>query len=317
MKFLIPQGIGDSVWAFHKIQDVAKKHGADRIDVLINCADSENEAERRALKFVRRFRFVDSAEMCKFRIFKGFAPDGRACYTADGETEIESHGKVFVLMPNGPLERGVRLENWLPEYDINWRVAEEYQFFGTDFEVADRFEKPYAVFYMGSLMGNTLDGHNRGEIWKPEDWSNLGDWLYRTYGLDIVLVGASYDMSYFSKKLAPLIAGNPWWHNIIGQCETSQTFAVCKRAKLVMSYQSGIGIMSHYLGVPVGIWWRADGDSMSPHHYFTLDERMANGWAVPDRLDQHLPLIYGRHDLEYIKAEIIRRKWLPRVDKVL
>lgn len=50
MKFLLPSGIGDSVWGLHKIQSVSKKIGDGRIDIYLSGGNSVIES--RALDFV-------------------------------------------------------------------------------------------------------------------------------------------------------------------------------------------------------------------------------------------------------------------------
>lgn len=65
------------------------------------------------------------------------------------------------------------------------------------------------------------------------------------------------------------------------------------------------------MGVPTGIFWRAAGDSIRDDAYLSFDEAMASAWANPQHIEQgkHLPLIYGRHGVDYIKQQIIERNW--------
>ncbi|MGH7175312.1 MAG: glycosyltransferase family 9 protein, partial [Minisyncoccia bacterium] len=168
--------------------------------------------------------------------------------------------------------------------------------------------RPYAVFFCSSYGGNGQAGHNRGGIWRPQDWADLGKRV-REMGLDIVVVGSEYDHTYYQQQVRPL-TGKPW-HDFIGKWGIGQTFAVIKNAKFVVSYQSGIGIVASYLGVPTAIFWRAKGNSISPDHYISFEEGMASAWTRPDMLAQgkHLPLIYGRHDVNYIVDNITQRGW--------
>jgi ADP-heptose:LPS heptosyltransferase len=212
-------------------------------------------------------------------------------------------------MPNAPLEKGIRLENWLPEFQINWNIMNDFKIDPNDIAKADSLRQAgeYVIFYLGPELGNTGAGHNRGSIWKPEDWIKLGDRIKQELKVKIVVVGAEYDRSYFDKYLK----GRVDWTNLIGLTSVSHLFAVVKNSRLTISYQSGVGIMSSYLGIPTGIFWRARGDSVSSDYYISFDEGMASAWVNPDMLNQkkHLPLIYGRHDSEYIMQEIKERKW--------
>jgi hypothetical protein len=315
LKFLIPQGIGDSLWALTKVQDVLKQHNTEKAQILLNCTRFVNE-ECRSVEFVKRFDFVESCEMVKVKITKEpfIDLDGRFNYIDDGWTRIDENHTAFVMMPNGPLERGVRLENWLSQYRTNWNVANHFHFQGEEITQAERLKSlvgPYAVFFMGSLSANSVAGHNRNSVWTHLDWIELGDWLHERLGLKIVIVGAEYDREYYEGRVAPNLVGKDWWIDRIGSWSVGETFAVTSRARMIIAYQSGIGIFSNYMGVPLGIFWRAKGDSISPAYYVSFEESMASAWANPDLISgrKHLPLIYGKHDVGYVKNQIVNFGW--------
>lgn len=317
MKFLLPQGIGDSVWALHKLQSAAWALGSDKTEVFLNFSHPMNDIQSRALPFVKRFTFVDSAEMLAIPIHNGrtIDNDGRYIYISDGWTEWGGE-KYYALMPNGPLERGTRLEDWLPQFEVNWRTSDCFWFEGKELDYARSLQTkigPYCVFYLGPFRGNMYEGHNRGGLWSHADWETLGRLVRQHLGLEIVVVGADYDMEYWDFIMSPTLvkAKQRFWVNLIGELPIATTFAVCRSARFVISYQSGIGIFSSYLGIPTGIFWRPKGDSISPEVYLSFEEGMASAWTRPDMLadGKHLPLIYGRHTPEYILDEILRRGW--------
>lgn len=311
MNFLVPQGIGDAVWALLKVQDIAAKRD-NIINIFIACQNKNNAAETRALEFVRKFKFVSSAQMYEMPmngqggciLLPGPIADenGFYRYIPDGESSLP--GIDYVLMPNAPLERGIKIEDWLPEYKTNWWIMKDF-----DFEETALFEKPYVVFYLSSLQNNTSSGHNRNGIWSPLQWATLGNYIQKELGYKIVVVGADYDKSYFTDYVKPLL--NDEWVNLIGICGIGQTFSIVKNARFVVAYQSGIGIVANYMGVPAGIFWRQKGDSISPDCYISFEEKMAEAWVNPAMIEQgkYLPLIYGRHDENYIIDEIKKRAW--------
>jgi hypothetical protein len=296
VNFLLPQGIGDIVWALFKIQAIrdALDPGGE-IHVRIVCS-AEDAIQTRALDFVRRFSFIDSAEMfvCGgLGAYPPVRPDGRYNYLEDGWYEFDGQ-RHCVLIPNATLERGERLETWLPHYPIDWGIFRDFRIRPIERRVADRLASalgPYVVFYPGPLMGNTTNGHNRNALWRPDDWVELGSRV----GLPIVVVGAPYDASYYDHALAPRVNGQRWT-NLIGGTSLGELWSVTSRAKFVVSYQAGVGIISTYLGTPTAIFWRPEGDSISPDFYLSFDERMASAWVPPDILatGQHRALIYGR-----------------------
>lgn len=315
MKFLLPQGIGDSVWALHKIQSVAKAHSASCIDVYLNCT-SPVGAETRALDFVSRFSFVHSCRMLDVKIVDQnnlVDTKGRFIYIPDGFTSVEG-GEYFVMMPNGPLERGIRLEDWLPEYETNWDVIKEFRTGTTESLKGIQLKRElgtYAVFFLGSTPGNTYAGHNRGPLWRPVDWIALGEKV-QSRGLSIVVVGADYDLPYWETIIRPLLPPDSKWRSLIGETNVGELYSVTKNSNFIISYQSGVGIVSHYLGVPAGIFWRPSGDSLSHYKYISFSEDMATAWANPSIVAQgkYMPLIYKRHNPETIYQEICQRGWL-------
>lgn len=316
MRFLLPTGIGDSVWALMKIPAIAKARNALRIDIGLTCGEA-NKLESRALDFVSRFKFIDSVKMCPLygilhepvftsKGYWNYVEDG--VYTFKGETWC-------VLTPNAALERGIRLEDWLPHYAINWDIFSDFRILPEERDLTSRLHHsigPYAVFYPGPLDGNTVQGHNRNMIWRPQDWLELGRRIHSELGLNIVVVGAPYDASYYDTLLAPIQNGEQsYWTNLIGKTNIGELFSVTDGAEFVISYQAGVGIVSTYLKTPTGIFWRAKGDSLLREGYLSFEESMASAWVPPAMLANgaHMPLIYGRHGVDYIMSEIKSREW--------
>jgi hypothetical protein len=317
MRFLLPTGIGDSVWALHKIEAIRDAHDpGGPIDVTL--VGGTHHIDSRAVDFVKRFSFVTSVNVKPFRIHKDgplTLSDGTYNYLDDGRYTFVD-GQYCVLIPNAALERGERLESWLPHHNIRWSIFNDFNITDKEHEYASAIRErvgPYAVFYPGPLAGNTIDGHNRGPLWHPRDWVELGWRVFKELGLQIVVVGASYDKAYWDEMLVPPIGPHAdFWHSIIGRTSLGELWGITERAKFVISYQAGVGIISTYLGTPTGIFWRPYGDSISPSLFLSFNEAMASAWVPPKVLDSgtHLPLIYGRHGVGYIMEQIRSRGWV-------
>jgi len=339
-----------------KAQDIVRKHGHDSVEILIG-GWQRNELECRALPLLRRFDFVRSARYLQIPpvtgskgplLLPGDPTDekGRYRYIPDGKPPFYLRDEVdFVAIPNRDLENGVRLEDWLPEYEIDWGICKnilpsspfikaptlavsEYEIDSwkrvqvkpgamipyttfTDMSPAWAVksspkitDSPYVVFFMGAECNNletSRAGHNRGALWNNYKWVLLGDQLIDHYGVKIVVVGAGYDASYYEKHVQPKVSGHNTdsWINAIAEFSILETLEICSQAKAVVSYQSGIGIMSHYLNVPTAIWWRPEGDSIVEGGNLTFDERMASAWMYPGDT-KSLPMIYGKHGVDSI-----------------
>ena len=306
LKLALPAGIGDTLWALAKVPALLKQCGANFADITV-CSDPTRRAEH----FLKAFDFVRSVDYCDLSIMEQpVVVDGLYNYTP---SQPNWHNRFdWLLQANGHLEQGRRLEDWMPDLEIDWDIAKRFHLTADEEQVGHSVQKDlgdFCVFYLGPLGGNTIEGHNRGPIWRPEDWRRLQQ-LCREAGLSVVAVGADWDRPYL-ERMRPL--EEPFL-DAIGKWKIGETYAVCKHAKFVISYQSGIGIFSVFLGVKTALWWRPQGDSISPSHHLSFNEAMASAWAPPESLKwkNYLPLIYGRHSPEQI-MEHAKRHWLaPR-----
>jgi len=169
---------------------------------------------------------------------------------------------------------------------------------------------PFVAFYLGPEPGNTTEGHNRGGIWTPEEWVELGLVIWKR-GLRIAVVGASYDRSYWERYVRALAErAGMYWSDFIGRLEIGNTLAFLRQAKCVVSYQCGLGIVGHYLGVRVAMWWRPDGNSIHPTHLISFSDQMKDAWIVPGRESDYIGMLYGRETVADLLGEMDRKEWL-------
>jgi ADP-heptose:LPS heptosyltransferase len=215
-----------------------------------------------------------------------------------------------MLQANRHLESGRRLEDWLPDMETDWHIADRFRFTSHEVREAIEFERshgPYCLFYLGPEAGNTTSGHNRGAFWTPQDWGLLAR-HFRELGLKIVVVGAAYDQSYFEKYVAQHLGECT---NMIGKWTIGQTFSAVQRARCVIAYQSGIGIFAVYLGVPTACCWRPYGDSIAPNAFVSFKEEMASAWAPHDALasGRYLPAIYTKCTPDSIVQHAVAHDW--------
>jgi len=357
MNILLPPGIGDSIWAMVKIQSLianlnSKCGSSQDINILISGRKStypyfqftgnvRADIDKRSLDYLRRFSFVKSVELRAVPIlanpvttpegYNNYVPDGpgtwkpplcQTCAYQKTPCRYHIHDSIdYIMMPNAHLERGRRLEDWLPEFECNWNIMDEYEFRTGEFKFGENFKNKhgeYIIIYMCSLIGNGLvksqDGcHNRNTIWTPEEWVELGRKLHEIHGVKIAVIGAVYDNDYWTQAIAPLLTDddNKFWINMIEKTTTGEAFSLGKNARYCVSYQGGITMVPVYMGTPAAIFWRQKGDSIFPDKYLSFEESMATAWVPPKMLEEEkfLPLYYGRHDVNYIVDEIKRRKW--------
>lgn len=298
-------GIGDTLWVMTKMQSLLKQEYADKLNISV-CSD----LLRRSEEFLRSFKFVNEVKQSPLSINENVIlhANGHWNYV---ETQRNWNGFDWFIQCNSHLENGQRLEDWHSEWEINWNVFNEYKWREVDTLAADAFEKrfgPYCVFYFGPEAGNTISGHNRGPIWKPEDWFNLQKECGKL-GLNVIGVGAYYDESYYNNHLQQTDINIV---NLIGKCEIGRTLSILKRAKFAIGYQSGIIISAPYLNVPGVGFWRPYGDSTDGNLYISFDEQMAECWVNPEILKRKkwLGAIYGKQSVDTIITFIKENNWV-------
>jgi ADP-heptose:LPS heptosyltransferase len=305
-RFCLPTGIGDCVWALTKIRQIAGKRP---IDVVLS-GDPKNTVDHRTVPFLKRFPFIQRVSVKNVPMLvdyhKPTDEKGRYNYVPDG-----LRNGLHYLVPNAALEKGVRLEDWLTDVPIDWDIMAQFDWSGTE-RAASLAEvyAPFVAFYLGPLAGNTVEGHNRGPLWSPEEWLELGIAM-KQRGMNVVVVGAEYDRSYWEDYVKPLVdRARLGWLDTLGKWEIGETLAFLRKAKCFVSYQCGLAMVTHYLGGRVACWWRPDGNTLNVHHLLSFDERFATGWVRLGSEKDYLGLIYQRASAVDVMHMIDERKWL-------
>ena len=301
----LPPGIGDAFWCLLKVAALCRSERACGVDIEV-CGGPPY----RSREFLEAFDFVRSVSHTELRIIEAefTTPGGEYNYAP---SQPRWHNRFdWMLQANGHLERGRRLEDWLPELEIDWKVMDHFRWPGKAVERAAAIGKQlgaYCVFYAGPEIGNTRAGHNRNGLWRPADWVRLAE-LARQAGLQVVFAGAAYDRSYLTNYLLP--AGLKECHDYLGAWQIEVTLAVIRGARFHVGYQSGLGIVATFLGVPTAMFWRPYGDSILPDQRVTFREEMATAWVPPEHVasGRYLPCIYGRSTPEGI-MEHKQRVW--------
>lgn len=321
MRIMAGQGIGDVVWSLFKVQSYAAAHGGGPIDFLIG--GNGNSKSDRALDYIRRFKFLRSVNLYRIPKTRGqiacmllpgalTTREGHYRYIPDGRVAtgypIKLPGVDHVLMPNAALERGIKLQDWLPRYTINWHIHDCFEFTPAERQAAIDLHigGDYCVFYPGPEKGNTKMGMNRGALWTPQQWVELGDMVHAQLGLRIVWAGAAYDASYFVNYLVPLQGSRDFWVNRIGAYPFNTTLAVVKASRFLVGHASGLPIAAHYAGAKVVTWWRPYGNSLDPKFKICFNEGMATAWARPDFAHNLVAEIYGRCTASSIMEKLKR-----------
>lgn len=222
-----------------------------------------------------------------------------------------------MMQANSHLEHGNRLEDWMPDLEINWNVMDHFKVHDSDVTyVKENLPEKYFLIYFGNVSGNTVENHNRGPRWTPEHWVEL---IENLPDIPLIAIGAYYDAAYFNNYINPLLK-NRKVESRIGDFSITRTVEVIRASKGLIAFQSGLGCISGLLGVPTCMWWRKKGDSISKDWYISYEEE-ENGAFVPKEMlesGKYIPAIYPgiRGMTESFPwtpkkiAERIKRDWL-------
>ena len=332
MNFLVAQGIGDSIWGLFKAQSIAQHYNQQEINIKFAGVKNENKwiqtVQVRAFDFIKRFDFVNNTELYYMPmggkkgpvLLKGEISDknGIHRYINHGKNIYKNLKNIdYILISNEILEKGNRLETWLPQFNLNWDIVRKhYKFTQEEIKIANDLKNEigeYCIFYIGPEQGNITggSGFNKDALWKPNDWITLGDYIHEKFGLKILVIGASYDNDYYQKYILEKIKNRNFWISKIAKYQINQTFAICKNSKFVIAYPSGIGIVSHYLDVPTCIFWRPKYNSISHKSYISFSEAMSYAWTYPDWKEKgnYYPAFYTVDNPESIFNVITNNKW--------
>lgn len=246
-KILVPSGIGDFSWLWSKIsttKDVFDieyaDSGPDRLGAFLALLPKDKIISYRK-STIYRFYF-DTRELEGF-----FGP-------ADGPkvqhySEMNPYGLNF-LEPNTHLERGGRIENWLPDIasaDLHYEI--------NGLDPHPKTEDIFLVHLSSSAVKNA---------WRCYDWPiqvEIIKALSDASGLRPVFIGAKYDdyaqlcfkeYSQTSSKRGV---------NMIGETEDllSALHLIQHCRFFLGSISSGLSILANVLNKPVAAWWPRPG----------------------------------------------------------
>lgn len=321
----IMSGIGDAVWSFVIQAAIRDKYGATALRYHVN--DSGDGRRKRSNNMLARFKFVDDMVTAPFKIHADPAMDpksGHLNYMPSGPVRVRDphYGFDYFMVVNSFLEHGwdyrqISRSLELDHNNLDFDFFKQYKEEPGDLEILDKVKhyagSDYAIFYYGAEVDNTVGGLNRDELWRPQDWNKLGRLINEAFGLKIIVIGAPYDASYANKILAS--NDDLFYFNTIGQLDITATLSLIQRARFMIAFPAGVGIVGPYMRVPTAIFWRPQYMSYHVMHDragFSPD--FATDWVPPSVLEdgQYYPAWYGIDTPEKIFEIICTRGWAKR-----
>lgn len=177
--------------------------------------------------------------------------------------------QYFTLTCNEHLERGRRLEDFLPDLQTSFRLDYNTKHFAPVAEVL----MPAEMFEFIGIYGSSYSTSRAWGFWDEHRWLELIRLVYHhNPNYCFVIIGASWDLDLGRNLVRLLDAHGIPYVNTIGQ-PLGVVVEVLKRLRYFFSFPSGLGILAPSVGCPVTMFY--------PKHL----ERMMNAWASPEDIE--------------------------------
>lgn len=245
----MPPGIGDLHWIMVKLESFKKKNNIKKIKVHMNLGHEENvNFHDCSIEYLNLIPFVDTAESIGEELPFEYALAG-----GSGTPLFKNYGGCdYMLEFNSLLEKGVRLQNILPEYDTNFDYPIMEPPESERFAEAVKKESggKLVLLFTASVEGNDVCAK---DLWTARHWMELAQKIYDKTGCRPVLIGARWDKRY-AEKIAALDK-EKIIYDIVGKTSVAHLFALTRAANVLIGYTCGVVIMATRFRIPVVSFW--------------------------------------------------------------
>lgn len=252
----VPAGIGDNIWILSKLLSTGEKFH-------FRIPDGTPQRGKQIFDLLPQI-----AESCTYTPDLSYTKIDKQNTATKGKKWADIKQQSFFLSANTWLEQGNRLEGWLPDLPISYRL--EY-----DTTLDDRYSAaellPGFDHYIG-IYGSAYSNARNWNMWGPDEWFAFARMIHeRNKDIRFVLIGATYDTDLADQLMAKF-----WEHKIpfvstIGQ-PLSVVIEILKRLQYFVGFPSGLSILNETLGKDTLMFY--------PQHL----KLMMNAWAQPGRI---------------------------------
>jgi hypothetical protein len=300
----LPLGIGDCHWVCAKLRGLSDLHDGRPIHAYVNRSPSHVSVGY--LELVPMIaRAIESAR-APCDVARELPPSHRHHRWSTLEGCRGWNGFDYVLVANGHLERGERLETWLPE------LPTEFSYPLAIPTVARA--RAAALVPAGSVLVYLSGiGPNRGfhnHVCSIGLWVRVCE-LLNAAGFVPALIGSNTpdDLGY-RDAFVSAAAGRARVQDAVGQTSIAEVCAIVETAQAWVGLNSGTGIVAAMLGVPTVMLW-SDSRFPIPGAIEPLHTNMRSSWLSPPQLARYRTISYGSPELTAVNVvsrtlEVIR-----------
>lgn len=253
-KILVPAGIGDFSWLWSKLSTTGDSYhveyvdaSPDRLGPYLELLPKDKILSYKKSSLYKCFFNVRALEMT-------FQPNHRERVTLYRQMDATELNPVE---PNTHLERGGRVEEWLPDIGK------------TDFhyKINGVLENPVK----SNIFIVHLSSTHTFKIWKHYDvatWVDIIEFIQKSTGWVPVFIGGDYDD--FARQVYAAYALNHQATDMIGKTpDLLPALHLVQQCKLFLgAVSSGMTMLANVLRVPSASWWPR--------------EKLPQSWNAPD-----------------------------------
>lgn len=214
----MPSGVGDTYWCLTKLRSFRERNRLRHVTLCVKESTFE-----RASAWGEMVDFVDAVEV---RAFNPNVALGLGFGNAQGRYGID-----YVLWPNAVLDRGERIERWLPNYatDLAFPV-----------KTAPGVEGAVVLYASSIRMHRSCFPQMERDY-----WPRVARHVFDRFGVPPVVIGAGFDRDYSSRLawLSPV-------DDQVGNTTLPEVAGILQRARLVLGVISGMTILANHFRVP-------------------------------------------------------------------
>lgn len=298
LKVALPLGIGDVHWSVTKLRALSAYHDGRPIHAYIN--KSQNHATIGYLEILPMVEKAVLSDRAPFSISTELPPNHRfpVWSTLTGSQRWREFD--YVLVANGHLERGLRLDTYLPELgpdSTDWTYQLNISVQDREHATSIIGTHPQLVLLYLSGMGPNQGFHNHA--WRVDDWVKVCQQL-NAEGITPMLVGANTkdDLDYV-RWFSQVAQGSMYarYDNRVGQTTIPQYCALIQQAACWAGLNSGGGIVSAMQGIPTVMLWSDSKYSISGCEANSLHTEMRTSWLHPDQLATYRTVSLGSPEM--------------------
>jgi len=245
----MPPGIGDLHWIMAKLESFKEKNNIERVKVHMNLGKQENKNFHDcSLEFLELIPFIDSAESVLEEI-----PFEYALVGGSGTPLFINHGGCdYMLEFNSYLEKGIRLKDILPEYEVNFDYPilepRDAKMFAN--EAKKNAGGKLALVFTASEEAN--DNWVK-DFWTPGDWMEVARRIHKETKCRPVLIGARWDKSYTDRIIK--LDREGIIYDLVGKTSVTNLLALIREASVLIAFQCGVVMMATKFRTPVAGFW--------------------------------------------------------------